>query len=155
MQKIFVYLHFFTTFALTYKLVGDLGYFTEGLYLHLLTAIHYCSPILTDINPNKKHVTSNIYRPCWLYEGKLNKQGKTIFRRKRVFDSQGNVIGEFAQESYVVENPRDGKKNPPTGAEKANIDSWRMACQRAKTEMAGLDCFIRATIYRTLMQNNS
>lgn len=87
--------------------------------------------------------------------GKLNKQGKTIFRRKRVFDSQGNVIGEFAQESYVVENPRDWKKNPPTGAEKANIDSWRMACQRAKTEMAGLDCFIRATIYRTLMQNNS
>ena len=123
--------------------------------------------------------------------GKLNKQGKAIFRRKRVFDSQGNVIGEFAQESYIVENPRDWKKNPPTGAEKANIDSWRMACQRAKMEMADdalratwqkrweaqlsrpeadapldprtnrpkiyrrLDCFIRATIYRTLMQNNS
>lgn len=25
MQKIFVYLHFFTTFALTYKLVGDMS----------------------------------------------------------------------------------------------------------------------------------
>lgn len=68
--------------------------------------------------------------------GKLNKNGKAVFRRKRVYDSQGNVIGELAQESYVVEFPRDWKKNPPKGAEKDNIDNWRIACQRTKAELA-------------------
>ena len=69
--------------------------------------------------------------PVVTIKGKLNKQDKTILRRKRVFDAQGRVIGELAQEAYVVHNPRDWKKNPPKGAEKQSIDNWTTACQQA------------------------
>ena len=69
--------------------------------------------------------------PVVTIKGKLNKQDKTILRRKRVFDAQGRVIGELAQEAYVVHNPRDWKKNPPKGAEKQRIDNWTTACQQA------------------------
>ena len=73
--------------------------------------------------------------PVETIKGKLNKNDKTVFRRKRIFDAQGNVIGELSQESYVVNNPRDWKKNPPKGAEKKRIDNWAAACQRTKVEL--------------------
>ena len=73
--------------------------------------------------------------PVETIKGKLNKKDKTVFRRKRIFDAQGNVIGELSQESYVVNNPRDWKKNPPKGAEKQRIDNWAAACQRTTVEL--------------------
>lgn len=70
--------------------------------------------------------------PIETIKGKLQNQDKTIFRRKRVFDTQGHIIGELAQEAYVVHNPRDWKKNPPKGAEKQHIDNWTTACQQVR-----------------------
>ena len=69
--------------------------------------------------------------PVETIKGKLQNRDKTIFRRKRVFDAQGHVIGELSQEAYVVHNPRDWKKNPPKGAEKQRIDNWTEACKQA------------------------
>jgi hypothetical protein len=69
--------------------------------------------------------------PVDTIKGKLQNRDKTIFRRKRIFDAEGHVIGELAQEAYVVHNPRDWKKNPPKGAEKQRIDNWSSACKQA------------------------
>ena len=78
---------------------------------------------------------SNLIYPLESLHGKTSKKSKTVFRRKAVYDENGNVIAQYAQESYVVENPRDWKKNPPKGAEKQRIDNWAAACQRAKAEL--------------------
>ena len=67
--------------------------------------------------------------------GKISKKSKTVFRRKGAYDENGNLIAQCAQESYVIENPRDWKKNPPRGAEKQRLDNWTLACQRAKVEL--------------------
>lgn len=74
--------------------------------------------------------------PVDTIRGKLHSRDKTILRRKRIRDTNGRVITELAQESYVIHNPRDWKRNPPTGAEKANMDNWKHACLRAKAELA-------------------
>ena len=73
--------------------------------------------------------------PVETIKGKLQNRDKTIFRRKRIFDANGHVIGQLSQEAYIVKNPRDWKKNPPKGAEKQRIDNWTTACQRAKMEL--------------------
>ena len=73
--------------------------------------------------------------PIESIRGKLNQTDKTVLRRKVARDSQGRFIAEMAQEAYVISNPRDWKKNPPTGAEKANMENWQLACQRAKAEL--------------------
>ena len=78
---------------------------------------------------------SNLIFPVDTLRGKITKKSKTVFRRKSTYDENGNVIAQCAQESYVVENPRDWKKNPPTGAEKRRLDNWTIACQRAKIEL--------------------
>lgn len=78
---------------------------------------------------------SNLIFPVESLHGKITKNGKTVFRRKQAYDANGNVIAQCAQESYVVENPRDWTKNPPKGAEKQRIDNWTTACQRAKAEL--------------------
>ena len=78
---------------------------------------------------------SNLIFPVDTLRGKITKKSKTVFRRKSTYDENGNVIAQCAQESYVVENPRDWKKNPPTGAEKKRLDNWTIACQRAKAEL--------------------
>lgn len=75
---------------------------------------------------------SNLIFPVESLHGKITKKSKTIFRRKCTYDANGNVIAQCAQESYVVENPRDWKKNPPKGAEKQRLDNWTIACQQAK-----------------------
>ena len=36
------------------------------------------------------------------------------------------------QEVYVVQHPRDWKKNPAKGAEKAKQDRWKEACAKTK-----------------------
>jgi hypothetical protein len=69
--------------------------------------------------------------PVETIKGKLQNRDKTIFRRKRVFDANGHVIGQLSQEAYIVKNPRDWEKNPPKGAEKQRIDNWAAACQQA------------------------
>ena len=78
---------------------------------------------------------SNLIFPVDTLRGKITKKSKTVFRRKAVYDENGNVIAQYAQESYVVEHPRDWKKNPPKGAEKQRLDNWTTACQRAKAEL--------------------
>ena len=69
--------------------------------------------------------------PVETIKGKLQNRDKTIFRRKRIFDATGHVIGQLSQEAYIVKNPRDWKKNPPKGAEKQRIDNWSAGCQQA------------------------
>ena len=79
---------------------------------------------------------SNLIFPVESLRGKITKKGKTVFRRKGAYDENGNLIAQCAQESYVIENPRDWKKNPPVGAEKRRLDNWTIACQRAKIELS-------------------
>ena len=78
---------------------------------------------------------SNLIYPIDTLRGKITKKSKTVFRRKGAYDENGNLIAQCAQESYVIENPRDWKKNPPKGAEKQRLDNWTAACQRAKAEL--------------------
>ena len=59
--------------------------------------------------------------------GKLNKQDNTIFRQKKYRAETGKVINYGAQEAYEILNPRDYKKDPPKGAELANINSFAQA----------------------------
>lgn len=73
--------------------------------------------------------------PVESLRGKITKKSKTVFRRKGVYDENGNLIAQCAQESYVIENPRDWKKNPPKGAEKQRLENWTVACRRAKIEL--------------------
>ena len=70
--------------------------------------------------------------PVAKIEGKLNKKDKTVFRKKVARDDQGRVIAEMKQEVYVVQHPRDWKKKPAKGAEKANLDRWAAACAKTK-----------------------
>ena len=44
--------------------------------------------------------------------GKLNKKDKTVFRQKFARDSHGAIIRPMKKEVYVIQNPRDWKKNP-------------------------------------------
>jgi hypothetical protein len=64
--------------------------------------------------------------------GKLNQKDKTVFRKKVVRDDQGRVIAEMKQEVYVVQHPREWKKNPAKGAEKVKQDCWKEACAKTK-----------------------
>ena len=70
--------------------------------------------------------------PVAKIEGKLNKKDKTVFRKKVARDDQGRVIAEMKQEVYVVQHPRDWKKNPAMGAEKLKQDRWIDACTKTK-----------------------
>ena len=64
--------------------------------------------------------------------GKLNKKDKTVFRQKFARDSNGAVIRPMKKEVYVIQNPRDWKKNPAKGAEKEKQDRWAEACAKTK-----------------------
>ena len=64
--------------------------------------------------------------------GKLNKKDKTVFRQKYARDSVGRVICPMKKEVYVIQHPRDWKKNPAIGAEKAKLDRWKEACAHSK-----------------------
>ena len=64
--------------------------------------------------------------------GKLNKKDKTVFRKKHTRDANGAVIAEMKPEAYVVQHPRDWKKNPAKGAEKARQERWAEVCALTK-----------------------
>ena len=70
--------------------------------------------------------------PVDYLSGKLNKKDKTVFRQKFARDSHGAVIRPMKKEVYVVQNPRDWKKNPAKGAEKVKQDRWAEACAKTK-----------------------
>ncbi len=65
-----------------------------------------------------------------------NKKRDTVQRRKVFRDEYGNVVGYGVNESYVISQPRDYEKNPPTGAELAGITAFQQAAMRAKQELA-------------------
>ena len=65
--------------------------------------------------------------------GKLNKKDKTVFRQKFARDSNGAVISPMKKEVYVIQNPRDWKKNPAKCAEKVKQDRWSEACAKTKS----------------------
>ena len=64
--------------------------------------------------------------------GKLNKKDKTVFRQKFARDSHGAISRPMKKEVYVIQNPRDWKKNPAKGAEKVKQDRWAEACAKTK-----------------------
>ena len=61
--------------------------------------------------------------------GSIAKNG-IVNRQKKYRDDRGRVIYEGKQESYAIQNPRDFKKSPKTGAELANHNLWSEACRR-------------------------
>lgn len=63
--------------------------------------------------------------------GAFNKTDKVVNRQKKFRDSNGRVIQVGQQEAYAIKRPRNWKKNPPRGAELANISLWQEACRRA------------------------
>ena len=69
-------------------------------------------------------------KPVIEIHGALEKGGEIINRQKKYRDEQGRVVREGIQESYAIRHPRDFKKNPPRGAELANITLWTEACRR-------------------------
>lgn len=70
--------------------------------------------------------------PVAKIKGKLHQKDRTVFRKKMVRDDEGRIIAEMKQEAYVVKHPRDWKKNPAIGAEKAKLDRWKEACAQTK-----------------------
>lgn len=62
--------------------------------------------------------------------GKYSKDG-TIFRQKKYRSKTGAVLHTCVQEAYVVDFPRDFKKNPPKGAELANMKRFGEAHRRS------------------------
>lgn len=73
----------------------------------------------------------NLSTPFDEIRGALSKKDKIVNRRKTFRDDTGRVVQVGLQEAYAVKNPRNWKKNPPKGAELANITLWQEACKRA------------------------
>lgn len=74
--------------------------------------------------------------PVESLQGKISKKGETVFRCKQYRDERGRVIGKGPQEAYVVANPRDRKKNPPSAAEQRHLDLFGEASRRTAQEIA-------------------
>ena len=57
------------------------------------------------------------------FEGIHGKFGQNVIIRQKKFRApNGKVLFKGVKETYPLENPRDYKKNPPKGAELANIN---------------------------------
>ena len=67
--------------------------------------------------------------PVRTMRGKFGKEGKIIMRKKAFRAPTGAVLKEGVQESYVIEHPRDYEKNPPKGAELANLNLFGLTKQ--------------------------
>lgn len=78
----------------------------------------------------------NFIDPVASMHGKISGSGETIFRCKQFRDANGRVIAQGAQEAYVVTNPRDRKKNPPTAAEQRHLELFGEASRRTAIEIA-------------------
>ena len=61
------------------------------------------------------------YAPVKEMNGEFEKGSGIIMRKKKYRAPNGAVLREGVQESYKLVNPRDYEKNPPNGAELANI----------------------------------
>ena len=61
------------------------------------------------------------YAPVKEMNGEFEKGSGIIMRKKKYRAPNGKVLKEGVQESYKLVNPRDYEKNPPKGAELANI----------------------------------
>ena len=92
--------------------------------------------------------------PVAKIEGKLNQKDKTVFRKKVARDDQGRVIAEMKQEVYVVQHPRDWKKNPAKGAEKLKQDRWAEACAKTKAILEKLKILWSRTLKNSLCPKN-
>lgn len=79
---------------------------------------------------------ANLIDPVESLKGKISKKGETVFRCKQYRDARGNVVATGPQEAYIVTNPRDRKKNPPTLAEQRHIDLFAEASRRTTVEIA-------------------
>lgn len=64
------------------------------------------------------------YAPVKNMRGEFEKGSGIVMRQKKYRAPNGTVLKEGVQESYKIVNPRDYKKNPPKGAELANIRSF-------------------------------
>lgn len=62
------------------------------------------------------------YAPVREMNGEFEKNSGIIMRKKKYRAPNGAVLREGVQESYKIVNPRDYEKNPPKGAELANIN---------------------------------
>ena len=73
------------------------------------------------------------YAPVKEMNGEFEKGSGIIMRKKKYRAPNGKVLKEGAQASYKHVNPRDYGKNPPKGAELANIqlfsESKRLASE--------------------------
>ena len=76
--------------------------------------------------------TPTYIAPIDSMRGKLNKKDKTVFRQKHARDANGTIIADMKPEVYVVQYPRDWKKNPAKGTEKKKQERWAEACARTK-----------------------
>ena len=65
-----------------------------------------------------------LFAPFKNIRGGIEKGSGIVMRQKKYRAPNGAVLKEGVQESYKVVNPRDYKKNPPKGAELANIQSF-------------------------------
>lgn len=79
---------------------------------------------------------ANLIDPVESLKGKISKKGETVFRCKQYRDARGNVVATGPQEAYIVANPRDRKKNPPSPAEQRHIDLFAEASRRTTIEIA-------------------
>ena len=73
------------------------------------------------------------YAPVKEMNGEFEKGSGIIMRKKKYRAPNGKVLKEGVQESYKLVHPRDYEKNPPKGAELANIqlfsESKRLASE--------------------------
>ena len=69
--------------------------------------------------------------PVRSLKGKIGKKADIVFRQKTTREGI-----RLPQEAYVVTNPRDRKKNPPTGDELRHLQLFRQACQLTTEQLA-------------------
>ena len=78
------------------------------------------------------------YAPVKTMQGKFEKGSGSVMRKKKYRAPNGAVLKEGVQESYKIVHPRDYKKNPPKGAELANINLFTES-KRLTTEILHAD----------------
>ena len=75
-----------------------------------------------------------LHTPIAEMRGELEKGSRIIMRKKKYRAPTGKVLKEGVQESYIIVHPRDYEKNPPKGAELANINIFAES-KRISTEI--------------------
>ena len=70
--------------------------------------------------------------------GALDSNHRFIQRQKHLHDTSGIEVHTCPTEAYIVANPRDYKRNPPTGAELAHLQHFGEAAKRATALLATL-----------------